>query len=69
MGGEEVEVHLNAEQYITRLGLEYSNTMSFMLHDDLSIKRIKFEGIFEGSYNDDVEKFDGEFLLMAGELN
>jgi recombination associated protein RdgC len=69
MGGEEVEVHLNAEQYITKLGLEYSNTMSFMLHDDLSIKRIRFEGIFEDSYNDDTEKFDGEFLLMAGELN
>ena len=43
--------------------------LSFMLHDDLSIKRIKFDGIFEESYNDDVEKFDGEFILMAGELN
>ena len=65
----EVKAHLDAGQYITKLGLEYGETASFMLHDDLSIKRIKFDGIFEESYNDDVEKFDGEFILMAGELN
>ena len=69
MNSAEVKVHLEADQYVNKLALEYIDTMSFMLHDDLSIKRIKFEDIFEESYNDDVEKFDGEFILMAGELN
>jgi recombination associated protein RdgC len=70
MYSPEVNVHLDAEQYITKLALNYVKSMSFMLHDDLSIKRIKFKGIFEEeNYDDDVAKFDGEFILMAGELN
>jgi len=69
MNSAEVQVHLEADQYINKLALEYGETTSFMLHDDLSIKRIKFNGIFEESYNDDIEKFDGEFILMAEELN
>ena len=69
MGSKEVEVHLNAEQYVNKLALEYVNTMSFMLHDDLSIKRIKFENIFGESDDSDLIKFEGEFILMAGELN
>jgi recombination associated protein RdgC len=70
MNSAEVEVHLEAAQYITKLALNHEESMSFMLHDDLSIKRIKFEGIFEEeNYDDDAAKFDGEFILMAGELN
>jgi recombination associated protein RdgC len=70
MYSPEVNVHLDAEQYITKLALNYVKSMSFMLHDDLSIKRIKFEGIFEEeNYDDDAAKFDGEYILMAGELN
>ena len=69
MDSAEVKVHLDAGQYVNKLALYHKESMSFMLHDDLSIKRIKFDGIFEESYNDDVEKFDGEFILMAGELN
>ena len=48
--------------------------MSFMIHDDLSIKRIKFFDVITGQ-NDDIdsddaqEKLIADFTLMAGELN
>jgi len=48
--------------------------MSFILADDLSIKRIKFFDSIQ-EQNDDIDsddiiaKLDADFALMAGELN
>lgn len=72
--GDEVRAHLDAEQYVTKISLEYDDTMSFMLNDDLSIKRIKFFDVIV-EQNDDIDHDDlnakimSDFTLMAGELN
>jgi len=72
--GEEVKAHLDADQYVTKIALEYDETMSFMLSDDLSIKRIKFFDVIV-EQNDDIDlddlsaKITADFTLMAGELN
>tara|TARA_R110000772_G_scaffold51293_4_gene117778 strand:- start:290 stop:1225 length:936 start_codon:yes stop_codon:yes gene_type:complete len=70
----EVRAHLDADQYVTKLALEFDDAISFMLHDDLSIKRIKFADVV-AEQNDDIDSDDAQgrlkadFTLMAGELN
>lgn len=72
--GAEVEAHLDAEKFVTKIALEYDESMSFLLNDDLSIKRIKFFDVIH-EQNDDIDsddvvaKLDADFVLMAGELN
>ncbi len=71
---DEVKAHLDADQYVTKIALEYDESMSFMLNDDLSIKRIKFFDVIV-EQNDDIDlddlnaKIMADFTLMAGELN
>lgn len=74
LSSDEVRAHLDADQYVTKLALEFDDEMSFMLHDDLSIKRIKFFDVII-EQNDDIDsddlqgKLTADFTLMAGELN
>ena len=71
---EEVRAHLDADQYVTKLALEFDDAISFILHDDLSIKRIKFADVIS-EQNDDIDsddaqgRLEADFTLMAGELN
>ena len=71
---EEVKSHLDADKYVTKVALEFDEAMSFVLADDLSIKRIKFFDVIQ-EQNDDINsddvmaKLDADFALMAGELN
>lgn len=74
LNGDEVKAHLDADQFVTKIALEYDESMSFMLNDDLSIKRIKFFDVI-AEQNDDIDcddlnaKITADFTLMAGELN
>lgn len=71
---EHITALINDDMFITKLALEYDDTMSFMLSDDLSIKRIKFFDVIV-EQNDDIDcddvqaKLMADFALMAGELN
>ncbi len=38
---DEITMHLDAGKQVTKLALEWDETLSFMLHEDLSIKRLK----------------------------
>ena len=74
LAGSEVTAHLNADKIVTKLELEHQGALTFMLHDDLSIKRIKFFDVI-AEQNDDIDsddvqgKLTADFTLMAGELN
>lgn len=71
---DEVKTHLDADKYVTKVALEFDDAMSFILGDDLSIKRLKFYDVIQ-EQNDDIDsddviaKLDADFTLMAGELN
>lgn len=71
---EEVKAHLDADKYVTKIALEWDESLSFVLGDDLSIKRLKFFDVIH-EQNDDIDsddvlaKLDADFVLMAGELN
>jgi len=74
LDSEEVKAHLDADKYVTKIALEWDESLSFVLHDDLSIKRLKFYDVIQ-EQNDDIDsndvlaRLDADFILMAGELN
>ncbi len=71
--GDEIEPHLKAGKQVVRLALEWDERVSFVLSEDLSIKRLGFMDIIqeeaaEVSAEDDSARFDADFAIMSLEL-
>ena len=70
--GEEILAHIAAGKRATRLGLTWSDRISFVLTEQLQIKRLEFLDIIkeESAAMADTadEMFDLDFTLMTGEL-
>jgi recombination associated protein RdgC len=69
----EVRNHLKHGKYAVRLALEWKERLSFMLQEDLSIRRLKFGDVIrepEGDTEADdfASRFDLDFSLMTLEL-
>jgi recombination associated protein RdgC len=73
LAGEEVATHLRAGKQVTKLALDWRESLAFVLQEDLSLKRLRFsdelleEGMDEG-LEDEAARLDAEFILMTGEL-
>ena len=72
--GEEIKSHLDADKYVVKVALEWDESLSFILCEDLAIKRVKFFDVIH-EQNDDIDsddviaKLDADFALMSGEIN
>jgi len=70
--GKEIQAHLSAGKFATRLGLTWNDRIAFVLTDKLQLKRIEFLEIARDKPDNDSvspeEQFDIDFLLMTGEL-
>jgi recombination associated protein RdgC len=71
--GKEIHAHLNSGKFVTRLGLTWSDRISFVLTDKLEVKRLQFLTMKKEKEEGDSqlapeEQFDIDFALMAGEL-
>jgi recombination associated protein RdgC len=70
--GGEIRKHISAGKIATRLGMTWSDKISFVLTEKLQIKRLAFLDILkeEAEQNAETadEQFDVDFALMAGEL-
>ncbi|NYE62731.1 recombination associated protein RdgC [Duganella sp. 1224] len=68
---EEIRRHIAAGKQCTRLAMTWDSKISFVLTESLAIKGIKPLDVLDekdaGVRNDD-ERFDGDFMLMTGEL-
>lgn len=70
--GKEIREHIAGGKTATRLGMTWKNRVSFVLTDQLQIKRVAFLDILkdetESQAEDADEQFDIDFTLMTGEL-
>jgi recombination associated protein RdgC len=70
--GNEILSHISGGKRVTRLGLTWNDRISFVLNENLQIKKIEFLDIIKDESskvadNED-EMFELDFILMSGEL-
>lgn len=73
LSSDEIQMHLDGGKEVTKLAINWNDTIECILQDDLAIKRLKFsDELLEQASNDGAEDaaalFDADFNLMAGEL-
>ena len=74
LNSDEIQAHLDSGKEVTRLALNWNETIDCVLQDDLAIKRLKFsDEILDQAADDGAEdpaaRFDADFNLMSGELS
>jgi recombination associated protein RdgC len=73
LDGQDIRDHIKAGKSPVRLGLTWNDKISFVLTEQLHIKRLAFLDILkrEGDteVQDEAEQFDLDFALMTGELS
>ena len=67
---EEIAKHITAGKEVTRLAMTWSDKVSFVLHDNLQLKRIVALDILKDQADggDQEDMFDTDFAIMTGEL-
>jgi len=72
LDAREIQSHLKAGKHPLKLGLTWSDRVSFMLTEKLQVKRIEFlemtQDTADGDELDAAEQFDIDFTVMTGEL-
>lgn len=73
LGGEEISTHLRAGKEVVKLSLNWRENLSFLLQEDLSLKRLRFadeliEEAIDADVEDEAARFDAEFAIMALQL-
>ncbi|PAV26652.1 recombination-associated protein RdgC [Tamilnaduibacter salinus] len=71
--GDEIRNHLEAGMQVTKLALGWEDALTFVLDEDLALKRLKFgdtiqEKLDDIDTDDDHARFDAAFNLMTLEL-
>ena len=70
--GDDIHQHISAGKVVTRLALTWADRISFVLTEDLQIKRLAFLDIIkddaDGQAENEDERFDIDFTLMSGEV-
>lgn len=70
--GNEILSHISGGKRVTRVGLTWNDRISFILNENLQIKRIEFLDIIKEESSkvadNEAEMFELDFILMSGEL-
>jgi recombination associated protein RdgC len=70
---DELRAMLAADKRVKALGVLWNSAVSCIVHDDLTLKRIRFEGVQEDGGDpqaeDAAQLFDQEFALMTMQLS
>ncbi|MEN8219659.1 MAG: recombination-associated protein RdgC [Pseudomonadota bacterium] len=70
---EEIQGHLEAGKLVTRLALEWHERLSFILDDELVIRRLQTLDLIQAQLNDSnietpAQRFDADFAIMTLEI-
>ncbi|NRA85171.1 MAG: recombination-associated protein RdgC [Gammaproteobacteria bacterium] len=69
----EIKAHIENGMFAVKIAMQYAESMTFILNEDLTIKRVKFTDVVTDQ-QDDQDKadkaacFDADFAIMAGEF-
>lgn len=71
---EEITAHIDAGKQVTKLKLFDQDVLSFILNNDITVKRIKYEASLldqneDIDRNDYEKRIEADFLLMTGALS
>jgi recombination associated protein RdgC len=74
LSAAEIRNHIKNGKYVVKLGIHWKQRLSCILHEDLSIKRLRFEDIItdeadDTPADDPATRFDLDFSLMTLELS
>ena len=73
LDGKDIRDHIAGGKVATRLGMTWKDRISFVLTDQMQVKRVTFLDILkqesDAAVADENEQFDIDFALMAGELS
>lgn len=68
----EVKAHATAGLRVKKLAMNWRDSISFVLHDDLSLRRLRFDAALLDEANDaaddEASRFDADLAIMAGQL-
>jgi recombination associated protein RdgC len=73
LSAEEIQNHLESGKVVQKLAIEWDETLTALIQEDLTIKRVKFSDVVR-EQNDDIPKdqmlarMDANFTLMSGEV-
>jgi len=71
IASKEVRAHVLAGKRVHKMGMGWQGKASFVLHDDLSIRRIRYDSELveqADAGGDEQAQFDADFSLMGSEL-
>jgi len=66
---EETARHIRAGKKVIKLAMTWDSKISFVLHDNLQLRRIAPQDILKESTEDAEELFVSDFAIMTGELS
>ncbi len=74
LDSDEIKAHLNAGKLVVKLGLEWQDRLSFVLDNELNVKKLRFgeelrEQAAEDGSEDAAAEFDAIFTLSSLELS
>ncbi|MGD0961457.1 MAG: recombination-associated protein RdgC [Methylomonas sp.] len=69
----EIKNHLDNGKQVIKLAMNWSNRLSFVLDENLAVKRLKFLDLIQEQAadietDDEIERFDADFSIMTAEL-
>lgn len=73
LGSEEILNHIESGKVVQKLAIEWNETLTALIQEDLTIKRLKFSDVVQ-EQNADIPKddmlarMDANFALMSGEV-
>ncbi|NTS77002.1 recombination-associated protein RdgC [Catenovulum sp. SM1970] len=70
---DEIQAHLDNGKHVTKLALDWDESISCVLQEDLTIKRIKFSDELKEqnediTVDDKLARLDADFILMSAEI-